>query len=121
MLLSYYRVVDQQQTQCDRKQIEKAIIPCDRDRELKKDQQSGSNQSEMSRRPYEKWHNNFHDEANSDGKMFEPLGTFVGQPAEHRRQRLRPVVIIKRRKRAPMNGVIDPTPRVIATGQLYHA
>src|ERR1700730_7934258 len=53
--------------------------------------------------------------------MLEPFRAFVGPPTEHCWQRLRPVMIIKCRERAPMKRVTHPAPRIVAAGQLHHA
>ena len=53
--------------------------------------------------------------------MLEPFRAFVRPPTEHGWQRLRPVMIIKCRERAPMKRVIHPAPRVVAAGELHYA
>ena len=60
------RVIDQQQAQRDRQQIEEAIVPGDGDRDLKKDHQSSGNQTWTPWRPDEKWDDDFHDETKRD-------------------------------------------------------
>src|SRR5260370_7042893 len=44
--------------------------------------------------------------------MFEPFRALIGPPAEHRWQRLRPVMVIERRQ---------VPPAIITAGELHHA
>src|SRR5690242_18500725 len=104
------RVVDQQQTQCDREQIEKAIVAGERDHDLKKNQKRAGNQTRAARRPDEKWDDYLDTQTCGYGKMFEPFRSFVRVPGEDCRQRLRPVMIVERRHRAPMQTMINPAP-----------
>ena len=45
---------------------------------------------------------------------------FIREPGEDGRERLGPVVVIKRGQCAPVKGMIDPTPAIVATGEFHH-
>src|SRR5439155_21987512 len=104
-------------TQRDREQVEEAVVTCDSNRDLKKNYQSSSNEPWPARRPYEKRNDDFNCQAKRDREMLEPFRAFVRPPGKDSRQRLRPVMIIQRRERAPMKGVIKPTPGIVAAGK----
>src|SRR6266496_4713233 len=60
------RVIDQQEAQRDRQQIEEAIVAGERDYHLKEDHQSRSDQSRASRRPDKKWRDDLNYETKCD-------------------------------------------------------
>src|SRR5882724_4527943 len=66
-----YSVIDQQQTERDREQVEKAIIPRRRNHDLQKNEEPTGKQPQSARRPNEKWDDNFDDETERDRKFLE--------------------------------------------------
>src|SRR5207245_9945645 len=71
------RIVNQQQTERDRQQIEEAIVASRRDDELKKNEETAGQQSRSSGRPNEKGDHDFHDQAKCDREFFEPFGMLI--------------------------------------------
>src|SRR3954465_15202672 len=90
------RVIEHEQTQRDREQIEEAIVSGRSDRDLEKDQEPGRNLPKPARRPDEKRRDDLDDKAERDGKFLEPFRMLVRPPTERGRQWLRPVMIIER-------------------------
>src|SRR5256885_5911361 len=66
--------------------------------------------SQTARRPDEERRDNLDDETEGDRKFLEPFRMLVRPPADHGRERLRPIVVIKR-------GQIPPG--FVVTGQLH--
>src|SRR2546423_5522331 len=67
---------------------------------------------DAARRPDEKRRGNLDDETEGDRKFLEPFRMLVRPPADHGRERLRPIVVVER-------GQIPP--RFVVTGQLHDA
>src|SRR5437773_11955270 len=82
-----YSVIDQQQTECDREQIEVTIIPSRRDHDLQKNDKPTCKQPHSPRRPTETWNDNLDDKSERDRKARDPPRTLIGPPADHARHR----------------------------------
>src|SRR5438270_6680794 len=90
------RVIEEQQTECNREQIEKAIIPRHADRELQRNEKTSRDMPQPPRRPDKKRPDDLDDETKRDRKFLEPFRVLVRPPADHSRQRLGPIVVIER-------------------------
>src|SRR2546423_510037 len=77
-----YRIVEEQQTERDRQQIEEAIVSGRGDRELEKDQKSRCDVTQSPWRPDKKRYDDFDDETEPDREFLKPLRVLISPPAD---------------------------------------